>query len=464
MNRMKRFIVMAAVALFVANCGLYKKYERPEAIEELYNLSAASTDYTTEDSASVAYLGWRELFTDPYLQSLIEKGLEANTDLKTAELRVEQAKTALSIARLSYLPSFNFAPEAGIGEFKIDKYDVFLGRTYNVPVAASWELDIFGKKTNSKRAAGASFEMTKDYMQAVKTGLISGIATQYYTLLMLDEQLCIAVESAKKMGESVRVIKAMKEAGMANEVAVSQMEGAWYEINTAVEDIKRAISELQNSLSVTVGMTPQNIERGVLDSASFPDMLAGGIPVQYLSRRPDVRAAENQLAAAYYNWNGSRAKMYPAISLSGVAGWTNSLGTSIINPGGLLLNAAASLAQPLFNSGAIRGEAKINRAERDAAALAFKQAVLDAGAEVNNALTLYQTALAKEELREKQLASLALAAEKTQKLMQYTSTPYLEVLTAQLSLLDAQNACAQDKFEKIQAVINLYRALGGGQQ
>ena len=212
-----------------------------------------------------------------------------------------------------------------------------------------------------------------------------------------------------------------------------------------------------------LAMPPHTIERGKLSDAQFPHQLNAGIPLQLLSRRPDIRAAENNLARTHYLWNESRAKMYPSINLSGVAGWTNSVGESIINPGGLLLNAVASLTQPLFNAGAIRGEAKINRAEMEAAELAFRQSLLDAGAEVNNALTEYQTALAKEQLRIKQVASLGSAVEKTRKLMQYTSTTYLEVLTAEQSLLQARNLQAQDSFEKIHSVIKLYHALGGGE-
>lgn len=461
MMSMKKILIAALVAVVATSCGVYKKYERPAGItpQNLYGDS-----YQAEDTASIATLGWRELFKDPYLQGLIERGLEANTDLRTAELRVEQARTALGIARMSYLPSFNFVPDGGTGSFDdFNGIEINFGKTYTLPVAASWELDIFGKKTNAKRGARASYDMTKDYELAVKTGLISGIATQYYTLLMLDEQLVIASETAAKLGESVRVLRAMMGAGMANEVAVSQMEGAWYEVSAAVEDIKKAINELQNSLSTTLALPPHTIERGKLSDAQFPHQLNAGIPLQLLSRRPDVMAAEKNLARIHYIWNESRAKMYPSINLSGVAGWTNSVGESIINPGGLLLNAVASLTQPLFNAGAIRGEAKINRAEKEAAELAFRQSLLDAGAEVNNALTEYQTALAKEQLRIKQVASLGAAVEKTRKLMQYTSTTYLEVLTAEQSLLQARNLQAQDSFEKIHSVIKLYHALGGGQ-
>lgn len=455
-------MIMVAAVMMVAGCGIYKKYERPEGIvtDGLYG-----DKFQTEDTASIADLGWRELFSDPLLQGLIDSALVRNTDLRTAALRVEQAQTALKIARLSYIPSFNFAPEGAVSGFdNFNTVNTGAGWTYTVPVVASWELDVFGKKTNAKRQAQASADMSCDYEQAVRTGLIAGVATQYYTLLMLDEQFRIASSTVDKFEESVRVMKAMVSAGMGNEVAVAQLEGAMFEVKAAVEDIKKAIDELENSLCMTLCQTPRAIERGQLSQASFPVELKTGVPVALLSRRPDVRAAENSLASAYYAVNIARADLYPSLSLSGVAGWTNNLGGAVMNPSGLLLNAAASLFQPIFNAGAMRGKVKIAHADRQTAELAFQQTVLNAGAEVNNALTQYQTALAKEEWRTAQVESLSRAVSKTEKLMQYTSTTYLEVLTAQQSLLQAQTAQAQDTYEKISAVISLYRALGGGQE
>ena len=458
----KKLIFIAATAALTAGCGIYKKYERPA---DVVTDSLFGERYHTEDTVSIADLGWRELFTDPYLQELIDSALVRNTDLKTAALRVEQAETALKIARLSYIPSFNFAPDGGVGGFNnFSNVSTGASWTYTVPVAASWEIDIFGKKTNTKRKAEVTADMLCDYEQAVKTGLISGVATQYYTLLMLDEQLRIAESTCAKFSESVRVLRAMMEAGMANEVAVAQMEGAWYQVQAAVEDIRRSVNELENSICLTLCETPHPVRRGVLADAVFPEELKTGIPVALLSRRPDVRAAENSLAATFYAVNIARSDLYPSLSLSGVAGWTNSLGGTVMNPSGLLLNAAASLFQPIFNAGAMRGKVEIARADMEAAALAFQQTVLNAGAEVNDALTQYQTALAKSEWRTRQVTSLDNAVTKTEKLMQYTSTTYLEVLTAQQSLLQAQTAQAQDTYEKITAVINLYRALGGGQE
>lgn len=458
---MKKIAILFALSLLLSSCGIYKKYERPT---EIVADSLFGEEYPGE-AESLADLSWKELLTDPYLQVLIDSALSRNTDLRTAQLRVEQALVGLRIARLDYLPSLNFVPDGAVSSF--DNYDQIktgTNWTYNVAVAASWELELFGKKTNAKRQAKASAQMAKDYQQAVRTGLIAGVATQYYTLLMLDDQLRIAEATSGKFKESVRVMRAMTTAGMGNEVAVSQLEGAWYQVEAAIHDIHKAIKELENSLSITLCEVPHSIPRGKLSDISFPERLSTGFPASLLSRRPDVRAAENNLAASYYATNVARAGLYPSLSLSGIAGWTNSLGGTVVEPGGLLLNAAASLFQPIFNATAMRGKVEIARAEQKIAALAFQQTVLKAGAEVNNALTRYQTASEKEQWRTKQVASLSKAVIQTEKLMQYTSTTYLEVLTAQQALLQAETAQAQDTYEKISAVIEIYRALGGGQE
>lgn len=452
---MRRITIIACSVILLHGCGIYKPYSRPDSIR---TDSLFGARYETADTTTIADMGWRELFTDPYLRDLIERGLAGNTDLQAARLRVEEAETTLRSARLAYLPSFNLAPSGGIASF-----DGAAGSwTYNVPVATSWEIDIFGRLTNAKRQARTLYEQSEDYRQAVATGLVSAIATQYYTLLMLDSQLRISRDMAEQFRESVRVMRAMKSAGMANQIGVSQMEAAYYAVESGIEDLKRSINEVENSLSRTLGTVPGPIGRGTLEGQTFPSDLRAGVPLQLLANRPDVRAAEKSLASAYYATNAARASLYPSITLSGTAGWTNSLGMAIVNPGKLLLSAAGSLAQPIFNAGYNRGRVKIARAQQEEARLAFQQTLLDAGAEVNDALTKYQTADAKRVWRTSQVEALELAVRQSELLMSHTSTTYLDVLTAKKSLLEAQLSQAADTFEQIQAVIDLYHALGGG--
>ncbi|MGM9767699.1 MAG: TolC family protein [Candidatus Cryptobacteroides sp.] len=456
---MKRLIIIMMAAWMAGSCGIWRKFQEPGPDGDISLLFGE--EYMTEDSTSVADLGWRELFTDPMLAALIEKGLESNTDVQTARLHTEQAWLSLKSARLAYIPSFNFAPEGSISSF-----DNFNGvksgavKTYTAPVAASWTIDVFGSITNRKRSGKETWMMMQAYEQAAETGLIAAIACQYYTLLMLDRQLELAGRTAMKFQKSVEVLEAMKEAGMANETAIAQMKGAYWQVVAGKESISQALKEVENSLCSTLGETPHSIVRGNVDDVSFPSELKTGVPVAVLGRRPDIRASMHNLANAYYAVNIARASMLPSLTLSGAAGWTNNAGT-VVNPGGLILSAAGSLLQPIFNARANATKVKIAKSQQEEAMLSYRQTVLDAGAEVNNALTLYQSASRRIEARQNQVKALEEAVEKTEYLMRYSSTTYLEVLTAQQSLLSAQTSLVEDQYDQIYSIISLYSALGG---
>lgn len=456
-HSMKKQIILLAVAgMILSSCGVYNKYKRPEITTDgLYG-----QDVEVVDTTSIASLKWRELFTDPYLQSLIEQALEGNTDLQSAQWRVEEAKATLSAARLAYLPSFMLTPQGGVSSFDKSKGTW----TYTGVVSASWEIDIFGKLTNANRRAKALYMQSMEYEQAVVTSLIANVSNLYYSLLMLDTQYEISSETAEKWRENVRVMRAMKAAGMTNEAGVAQAEANSLSVEASLHDIKRQIREVENALSIILGNVPGAIERGKLQGQSFPEELTVGVPLQLLSRRPDVRVAEYALASAFYNTNSARASFYPSITLSGTGGWTNSAGGAIINPGKLLASAVGSLTQPLFNRGQNVAQLKIAKAQQEEAKLAFQQSLLNAGSEVNNALTQVQTARNKTDLRSQQITSLETAVRSTELLMQYGTTTYLEVLTAQQSLLSAQLQQVADYFDEIQGIINLYQALGGGRE
>lgn len=448
-------IAIICLAAAMTGCGIYKPYKRPQVQTDGLYGSVETADTTTFGDTD-----WHEVFTDPQLQALIEQALEHNTDLRTAHWRVKEAEAALKSARLAYLPSFNFAPQGAISSFDNNPAT----KTYNIPITASWQIDIFNLLTNAKRKSKAAYAQTQEYRQAVRAQLIAGVANLYYTLLMLDSQEAITRETADKWSKSVETMRSMKEAGMTNEAGVAQYEGTYYAMEASLHDIAYQIRQTENSLCSVLGQAPHAIERGTLEAQRMPDNLAVGVPVQMLSNRPDVRAAEFALMQAYYATAEARSALYPSITLSGAAGWTNSAGSMIVNPGKLLLNAAASLLQPLFNAGMNRARVKIMKAQQEESQLAFQQTLLNAGAEVNNALTQYQSARAKTGLREKQIEAMTRAVESTELLMQHTSTTYLEVLTAQQSLLSAQLAQIADRYSEIQGVINLYQALGGGRE
>lgn len=450
---MKHILLTGIAALTLVSCGIYKPYSRPETeTDGLYRDTVAAADTTT-----LAALSWRELFTDPNLQSLIEQGLQHNTDLGIARLQVKEAEAVLMNARLSYLPSLSLSPEGGIS-----RYDGSTAKTYNLAASASWELDIFGKTTNAKRGAREALEGNRDYAQAVQTQLIATIADSYYTLLMLDRQLEIGEQTLQSWSGSVRTLEALKKAGQTNNAAVLQARANRMQLEASVVSIRKSIAETENTLSALLALPSQEIPRGTLEESVFPERLSTGVPLLLLSNRPDVRQAEHNLAQSFHNTNAARAAFYPNLTLSGTVGWTNNGGGVVMNPGKWLANAIGSLTQPLFNKGTNIANLRIAKARQEEAALRFRQSLLDAGKEVNNALSQWQAARQRIDIVTRQVATLQEAVRKTELLMRHSSTNYLEVLTAQQSLLNAEQTQAQDRFDEIQGVINLYHALGGG--
>lgn len=451
-----RNIIIIMLTSTLSGCHIYRTYQRPSSItvsDSLYRQPVTSTD-----TVSLASLSWKELFTDPLLQQLIETGLANNTDLNIARLKVKEAEALLMTSRLSYLPSLSLTPQGILSSIEGSKPS----KTYDLAVSADWEIDLFGKLLNAKRSARAALEQSEAYRQAVQTQLVATIANSYYTLLMLDRQLDITCRTADTWMESIRTMKALKRAGQATEMAVAQTEASKLSVDASVVSLRRQINEMENSLSTLLGLSPQEITRSTLENQQFPDSLSTGVPLQLLSRRPDVRQCEAQLATAYYATNSARSAFYPSITLSGSAGWTNAAGAAISNPGQWLLSAVGSLVQPIFNRGKNIANLKIAKAQQEEALLTFQQSLLDAGAEVNNALVQWQSARERITLDERQTISLRSALRSSELLMQHSSQNYLEVLTARQSLLQAELNVASDQFDEIQGIINLYHALGGG--
>lgn len=447
---------MLSAALLLSSCGIYTNYRRPESlpVDSLYR----DVSKVMQDTASLADLSWRELFTDPLLVKWIEAGLEKNSDLQIARLRTDEAQAALRASRLSFLPSVSLTPQGSLSNFGGAKPS----KTYSLGGTVEWEIDAFGGLRNAKKGSRAALEASRAYEQAVQTQLVATIAETYYSLLALDRKLAITRETARQWGENVRAMKALKRAGERNDAAVAQAEASWMDAESAVLSLEKQIHELENSFSTLIGIIPTGIERGDLLGLSFKEELSVGVPVQLLGRRPDVRQAEWQLAQAFYATNEARSAFYPKITLSGSAGWMNNLGAGIANPGDWLLSAVGSLVQPLFNRGRNIANLKIAKTQQQQAQIAFAQKLLDAGAEVNNALTEWQTARKNAELNRRKVETLETAVRSTQLLMEYGNTNYLEVLTARQTLLQAQLAEVSDKYEEIQSVISLYHALGGG--
>lgn len=453
---------MMCLTAMMSSCHIYKAYDRPETIDAsgIYRDPASATDTLASDTANMGNLPWKEVFRDAKLQALIEEGLANNVDMQAAALRVEEAKVMLTAAKLSYLPTINFTPQGTLSSFDKSKPT----QTYQLPVSASWEIDLFGKILNAKRGQKVAYEQSKYSEQAVRSQIICGIANTYYSLLMLDRQVEITTETAAIYKENVRVMEAMKIAGMTTEAAVAQMRAASHQVEASLLDLKRQVRETENSLAVLLAKAPQPIDRSTLDEQVMPEELTAGVPMQLLENRPDVKMAEMTLASAYYTTNSARAAFYPGLNITGTAGWTNSAGMAVLNPGKLILNAVASLAQPIFNNGKLIANLKVSKAEEKIAQMNYQQTILEAGKEVSDALFLYDTQNKKLVEDRGQVEQLDKAVIYTKALFQSGDATYLEILTAQQNLLSAQLSEVSDNFQRMQAVINLYSALGGGRE
>lgn len=452
---------MISAAALMSSCGIYNKYERPEVNTTgiVRDVVSATDTLAVSDTTSFGNLPWRSVFTDPQLQTLIQQGLEHNTDLLNAALNVKMVEAQLTAAKLAFVPSFTFSPQGTISSWDGNKST----KTYSLPVQASWSLDLFGNLLNQKRSAQMALLATKDYQLVVKTNLISNIANMYYTLLMLDEQLVIVNDMAELTKETWDMMKIQKDLGTVRETGVQSAESNYYSVLAQAEDLKRQIRETENSLSLLLGQPAQTIARGKLADQSLPTKFSTGIALQMLSNRPDVHYAEMSLAQCFYDVQTARSRFYPSITISGSGAFTNSAGGGIVNPGKWLLSAVGSLVQPIFMNGQLVAGLKVAKAEEEQAYNTWQNAILSAGSEVSNALVLYNSSDAKSKLEAKQVESLEKNVKYTQELFhQAKGTTYLEIITAQQSLLNAQLAKVQDDFYKMQAVVNLYYALGGG--
>ena len=447
---MKKILIPIILFLIVTtnSCNLYKHYERPDIsfVDSLYNKIPMANSYE-----SIARMTWRELFADTLLQECIELGLNNNTNLEIARLKVEQAEATLQTSRLAFFPSVSFSAQTNVGSNSN-------GLGYSLTPSASWEIDAFGRIHNTKKGAQAALGATEAYQQAIQTQLIATIADSYYTLLMLDEQLDISKRTLKTWEENIRTLSALKRAGKTNEAAVLQAKANKVNVEASILTLEKQIIEQENSLSALLGIVPQEFERGTLENQVFPDTLLTGLPLSSLINRPDVRQAEYKLVEAFYATNVARSYFYPTITLSGNAGWSGVIG----DPGDWIFNAVGSLMQPIFNQGKNKARVKISEAQRQEALLNFKQTLLDAGTEANNALISWQTARKRLDSDKLQIMYLKGAVYNTQLLMKNGQATYIEVLTAQKNLLQAELTETNDKYIEIQSVITLYHALGGG--
>lgn len=457
----KFIIKAAAVALLVSattGCNIYKKYSLPTEGSDLAAEYAAALDAEI-DSAAFGNLPWEEVFTDPVLADLIRQALANNKDLANAKLNVDVAHANMLGARLSYLPSLALTPNGAGASYAGSK----MSWTYSIPLAASWEIDVFGKILNTKRGASESYRQMQDYEQAVRSQIIGGVANCYYAIAAIEAQLRLSRATAESWASSVQVMKNLKEAGQVNEAAVVQSTAQYYSILAAITDLETSLVEANNTMSLLLNVLPQNWQISP-DAVAMdaPAIVRESIPMRELAARPDVRAAERNVAVAYYATNSARAAFYPGLSISAQGGFTNLLGSFIKNPGDWFVQLAGSLTAPLFSRGQNIARLKASKAQQEQAMNDFEYALLSASAEVRYAMSLIDNSGEKYDLLAVQVENLEKSVEYTELLLQLGTSTYLEVLTAQQGLLGAQQSMIACQLTRDQAIINLYQSLGGG--
>ncbi|MDE5663849.1 MAG: TolC family protein [Muribaculaceae bacterium] len=456
-NIFLRSAAMVVLASTLSSCHLYQKYSLPEneAIVDDYKKALEAKP----DSASLPYLGWRDVFTDPQLQSLIQTALDNNKDLDNARLNIDIARAQLKGARLSYFPSLALSPNGGTSSYG----GSHMNWSYTIPLALNWEIDAFGKILNRKRGAEVAVEQAEDYRQAAQSQIVCGVASTYYALVLLNQQLDLTKRTSDIWADQVQSMKDMKTAGMVTEAAVVQSEANYYSILASIPDLEQSIRTTQNTLSLLLNTYPQ--EWQVTSNLNFdiPQALVSGLPVSYLAARPDVAAAERALAAAYYTTNSARAAFYPSINISANGGFTNLLGSMITNPGKWFIQLAGQLTAPIFSRGQNIATLEAAKASQQIALNNFQYSVLNASAEVSDAMVKYTKNAEKRVQVENQIDALEKSVEYTQELLTFgQSTTYLEVLTARSALLQAQLSSLACWHNKVTALIDLYQAVGGG--
>lgn len=467
--KIKNIFTVAVASLLLTSCSLYKKYEsKAMAPADVFGTMSGITE--AESKTSLAQMSWREFFTDPQLQQLIEQVLANNTDLNSARIAVEMSEASLKVAKMAYLPSLSLMPQGSLSKFDNNPWV----KSYNLQMQMSMDIDVFGSITNKKRAAKAVLLQTQMNEEAVRSNLVSSVAQQYYMLQLLDRKMDILMQTDSLWKASLDTQKSLFENGKSYSTAVNQLESSYLNVKTQIVDTRRSIHATENAICKLLAITPQHIARTHWGAESNyhsdssgqrmfdKQFLKLGVPAQMLEYRPDIRLANYAMEEAFYNTQIARAAFFPSITLSGILGWTNSGGGVVVNPGALLFNAVGQLAQPIFTRGQLKANLKTSKLTEEDLQKRYVQTVIDAGNEVNEAIADCMAAREKHDYYHRQVDVLRSAYTGTHSLMDNGKANYLEVLTAQESLLDAQLSEAVNMYNGAQAIIALYIALGGG--
>ena len=462
---MKKVILIFVAGLMLSGCGLYNNYEK--TVQEPEGVFGVTPDITSATSeTSIAEMSWREFFSDPLLQQLIEQALANNTDLNSARINIEKSEISLRTKKLAFLPSVYFSPQGSFSKFGSESWT----RSYTIPLDVSWDVDVFGSLRNKKRAAKAALLQAQMTEESTRSNLISSVAQEYFYLQLLDRELEILISTDSLWKASLDTQQALYENGQAYSTAVNQQESSWLDVKLQIVAIKRAIRSTENEICSLLCITPQHIERSKwyadeyhssADKRLFEERyMKVGVPAMMLERRPDIRLANFYIEEAFYNVQAARAAFYPSITLTGELGWSNNGG--YVNPGKLLLQLVGQLSQPIFARGQINANYKTAQLTEENLKKKYVQVVVDAGNQVNEAIADCRAARQNHEYYHRQVEVLHEAYIGTHELMDNGKAQYLEVLTAQESLLNAQLNEASNMYNGAQALISLYIALGGG--
>jgi outer membrane protein, multidrug efflux system len=451
------FLYILVPVLFLTSCKMLQPYKRPDivSVDKLFR------DLSIDDTVNIADIPWKNIFTDTHLQKLINEAIINNSDLQIALARMSKAEANLMQSKLAFIPSINANANGSFQNKNSDGSGV--SEAYKLYGSMSWEADIWGKLRSTKRANLDLFLESEAYKRAVQTQLVAEVATDYYTLMAYDAQLQITEKTLGLRDSDVETIRLLKESDVVTGADLVLSQANKYSTEVTIPDIKQNIYRAENALSVLLGRTPGLIERGSLDGQQISYDIKTGVPASLLANRPDVMEAEYQFRYSFDMTNVARSYFYPSVTISANGGLSETDLSRLFNANTIFWNLTGGLVQPIFNQGVNNQRLKIAKANQDEFLAAFKQKLLNAGKEVTNAMHEYQTASDKMTLRSSQIEFLGKSVDYTMELLKYTSnTNYTDVLTSEERLLSAQLGSINDKLQQLQALVELYRSLGGG--
>lgn len=457
-----RIILLLSAPLLLQSCFVAKNYTRPEVeTESLYR-----SDNLPQDSISMADISWKDLFQDVQLKSYIEKGLENNLDIRIAIQNVVAAEAYLKQGKAGYYPTLSgTASFTRTKNSRNSQFGSFFTRPleqFELSGSLSWEADVWGKIRSNKRAYGASYLRSVSAHQAVKTELVATIANTYYQLMALDKQRAIAQKTLDARKSSLETTQALKDAGQVTEVAVKQTAAQVHTTEIILINLENNIKLLENTFCILLGEPPHNVERGNLDDQSIDTELKTGVPYLLLANRPDVLQAEYGLINAFELTNVAKSSMYPALTLRANGGLQSLEFQNWLDASSLFSQLVGSLTEPIFNGRRLRTQMEVAKAQQEQALLSYKKALLTAGREVSDALYNYDAETQKLEARAKELEAYSTAEDYSEELLNNGLANYLEVLMARQNALGSELGYVDSQYGQLSAMVELYRALGGG--